>query len=292
VALGYRQTRSHQVVEPEECPILAPDLEAAVVALSRIVAIVPRAPRGRYELHLGEEGLALCVHAERGEAGPGARWLGRVLEDLPRVTACELVSPDGIRYVLAEGRVTRGGLAYSPGVFAQGHGALAPRLAAAVADLAKPAHQAILELHAGAGLFTVELCRAARRVVAVEESARACEDARRNLESAGLRAEVHAGAAASVLARLVAARERFDVVVLDPPRTGAAEVLPALADLAPRRIVYVSCDPLTLARDLQDLGARGYLPRALKAFDLFPQTYHLEAACLLERAGQASPLDR
>jgi 23S rRNA (uracil1939-C5)-methyltransferase len=288
VALGYRKARSHEVIEPEECPVLAPPLEAAVLALRRLVAVIPRAPLGRYELLLGDEGVALCVHAEKGGAQAAVRWLRRVLEDIPGVVACAVDDRTGARMVLVDGRVTRGGVAYSPGVFAQGHGALAPRLADETVALAHPAHQRVLELHAGAGHFTVPLARVARRVVAVEEDARACEDLRANLDAAGLRAEVRTGPAEQVLPRLVAAGERFDVAVLDPPRRGALEALAALCDLGPPRIVYVSCDPMTLARDVLELGTRGWVPTQVRAFDLFPQTFHVEAVCLLERAGRSA----
>jgi 23S rRNA (uracil1939-C5)-methyltransferase len=283
--LGYRMARSRELVEPQECPVLAPALEQAVLALRRLVALAPRAPRGRYELHLGDEGLALCIHVEAG-AGPAAvRWLRHVLEEAPGVTACAVEEAGGLRFTLREGRVTRAGLGYSPGVFAQGHGNLALRLTETVVAMARPAHKRVLELHAGAGQFTIPLARLARRIVAVEENRRACDDLRANLEAAGLRGEVHAGTAEEVLEELCRARARFDVAVLDPPRQGAAQALPGLCDLAPARIVYVSCDPMTLARDLQTLGSRGWLTRAIRTLDLFPQTYHVETVCLLERMG-------
>jgi 23S rRNA (uracil1939-C5)-methyltransferase len=284
-ALGYRRARSHEVVEPLECPILATPLEAAVLALRRLVEVVPGAPRGRYELHLGDEGVALCLFVERGGAAKAQGWLGWVLEDVPRVAACAVEEEGGLRVVLREGQVTRAGVAYGPGVFAQGHRELAARLADAVVAWAAPNRRSVLELFAGAGHLTLPLARHARRLVAVEASARAAADARRNLAAAGLSCEVRTGAAEKVLPELCRSGVRFDVVVLDPPRRGAPEVLPALADLAPARIVYVSCDPMTLARDLTALGATGYQARAVRSFDLFPQTFHLEVVCLLERAG-------
>ena len=75
----------------------------------------------------------------------------------------------------------------------------------------------------------------------------------------------------------------LDVVVLDPPRTGAQGVLPALLARKPKRIVYVSCDPATLSRDLAELLPRGYALRKATAFEMFPQTADLESVVLLER---------
>ncbi|MGH9762776.1 MAG: 23S rRNA (uracil(1939)-C(5))-methyltransferase RlmD, partial [Blastocatellia bacterium] len=74
-----------------------------------------------------------------------------------------------------------------------------------------------------------------------------------------------------------------DLVVLDPPRTGAAEVIPYLIDIAPRRIVYVSCEPTTLARDLRSLIDAGYALARITGYDLFPQTYHVETVAALEK---------
>jgi 23S rRNA (uracil1939-C5)-methyltransferase len=283
-ALGYRKARSHEVLEPEECPILVSALEAAVLALRRLVAVVPGAPRGRYELNQGEEGVALSISVDRGSAD-AAGWLRWVLDDIPGVAAAAVEDAQGVRVVLREGKVTRFGVGYGPGIFAQGHALLSARLAEAVVALARPAKRSVLELYSGAGHFTLPLARLARRLVAVEENPRAAEDARANLAAAGLKADVRVGAAEKVLPSLAKAGERFEVVVMDPPRQGAAPALGPLCDIAPTRLVYISCDPMTLARDLQSLGASGYVPQAIRSFDLFPQTFHLEVVCLLERAG-------
>ncbi len=79
-------------------------------------------------------------------------------------------------------------------------------------------------------------------------------------------------------------------MVLDPPRTGAGrEVVEAIADLGPRKVVYVACDPAALARDIATFAERGYTLTALRAFDLFPHTHHLEAVATLEPAAQPGP---
>ena len=77
--------------------------------------------------------------------------------------------------------------------------------------------------------------------------------------------------------------ESADVVVLDPPRTGAKKAVAGIVDLAPRRIVYVACDPAALARDLASFGARGYALAGLRAFALFPMTHHVECVAVLVR---------
>jgi tRNA/tmRNA/rRNA uracil-C5-methylase (TrmA/RlmC/RlmD family) len=137
-----------------------------------------------------------------------------------------------------------------------------------------------LDLYAGVGLFAGALAPYVRRVVLVESSAQAVADARQNLRDLpGV--EAHEGRVDAVLARL--GLGRADLVVLDPPRDGAGPaVMAAVAALRPRRVAYVSCDPASLARDLRAAGEHGYRLSALRAFDLFPMTAHVECVALLE----------
>ncbi len=137
----------------------------------------------------------------------------------------------------------------------------------------------VLDLYSGAGTFTLPLAQIAGEVVAVEQSGTALSDLRRNLERAQSWADVIPGDAERALPDL----GRFDIAVVDPPRTGMRPgALDALADTGARRIVYVSCDPSTLARDCDALAHKGYrLTRAVPV-DLFPQTYHVETVAVLD----------
>ncbi len=141
----------------------------------------------------------------------------------------------------------------------------------------------VLDLYAGVGLFAAFVADAVGptgRVVAVEGSHAACQDARLNLPP-GVRVE-H-GPVGRVLA--AAYDEPFDLVVLDPPREGARRpVVEQIVDRAPRAVAYVACDPAALARDLATFAELGYPLRDLRAFDLFPMTHHVECVALLERA--------
>lgn len=282
---GYRGARSHDLATPTECPVLDPVLMVTVLALVRLVDVVPGAAAGRYELLVGDEGIALCAHVAAHEASAAVRWLGRVLEDLPNTAACVVEDDARVRLTLRDARVRRGDVAYSAGVFAQSHAGASSALRDTVVQLARPAGAPVLELFAGAGFFSVPLARAARRLVTVEEHPLACADARANLAAESLRADVRQGIAARQLAQLEREGARFDVVVLDPPRTGAADAMPGICDLSPKRVVYVSCDAMTLARDVTSVKPRGYRVSSLRAFDLFPQTPHVEVVALLERVG-------
>jgi 23S rRNA (uracil1939-C5)-methyltransferase len=143
----------------------------------------------------------------------------------------------------------------------------------------------VIDLYAGVGLFALPLAaRGERDVVAVEWSRAAAEDARWGARRNGLeQVRVVAGDVAAALVGVrPAAGER---IVLDPPRKGVVrEVVALLADRAPEAIVYVSCDPPTLGRDLARFAERGYRADAVHLFDLFPDTFHLETVVRLLRA--------
>lgn len=138
----------------------------------------------------------------------------------------------------------------------------------------------VADLYAGVGTFTLPLAAAAGEVIAVESSAHALSDLRRNLDEARLDAVVIPGDAARELASL----EGVDTVVVDPPRAGLSnEAGRALIEARPARIVYVSCDPTTLARDARLLRESGYRIAGVTPVDLFPQTYHVESVTTLLR---------
>jgi 23S rRNA (uracil1939-C5)-methyltransferase len=141
-----------------------------------------------------------------------------------------------------------------------------------VAALAEPEGMRVLELHCGVGNFTVALAEAAETLVAVERDPGAAEACRANLAARQLDARVIEGDADRP------PRGRYDVVVLDPPRQGAKALFEDDAVWhGTRRIVYVSCDTATLSRDLRLACRRGYRIDQVIAFDMFPQTAHLES---------------
>ncbi|HEY0762940.1 MAG TPA: class I SAM-dependent RNA methyltransferase [Pyrinomonadaceae bacterium] len=147
--------------------------------------------------------------------------------------------------------------------------------------LADASGESALDLYSGVGLFTLPLARQFKRVVAVEANPAATRFARRNLQDAGL-------SNARVTTATVTDWFRggptpsADFVLLDPPRAGAeSAVIKGILDLHPATISYVSCDPATLARDLKKLIAGGYTLSSIAAFDLFPQTHHVETVARL-----------
>jgi len=147
-----------------------------------------------------------------------------------------------------------------------------------------PAGGPVLDLYAGVGLFALPLAARAERVRGIEIDAGAVGDAERNVERSGHgNVRIERGDVAAVLRGMEAGLD--ERVVLDPPRAGAgADVVRAIARRRPLSIVYVSCDPATLARDLKGFAAEGYVPAAVELFDLFPDTFHLETVVALHRA--------
>jgi 23S rRNA (uracil1939-C5)-methyltransferase len=135
------------------------------------------------------------------------------------------------------------------------------------------------------GLFSLVMAAAGAHVVGVEIVEAAIEAARRNAAENGLASPTfHAGDARKVLAEVLPAGLAPKVLVLDPPRAGAGgKVMRRIARACPERIVYVSCNPTTLARDLVELRPFGYTVTAVQPLDLFPQTYHVETVVALTR---------
>ena len=146
-------------------------------------------------------------------------------------------------------------------------------------------NETVLDLYCGTGTITLCLARHAKKAIGVEIVPQAIEDAKFNAAQNGMEnAEffcMDAGQAAKMLADR---RTRPDVIVVDPPRKGvSADVIEAISAMAPQRMVYVSCDPATLARDLKLLTAAGYTLQPAEAFDLFPRCAHVETVVLLSR---------
>ena len=218
---------------------------------------------------------------------------GRIAKPRDRQTVWSADTPGGNAEVITDFRVprfvTRTVMGHRLQVpyrgFFQANGALLPRLVAAVVEAADPTgRETIADVHCGSGLFSLFLAPHARAVHGIESDGEAVHCARRNHREAGLaNAAFHRGDAGEVLNGIfVAGKRKIDILVLDPPRTGCdSALLSALVDLRPGRIVYVSCNPATQARDIRCLADRGFRLKYLQPFDMFSQTAHIEVVALL-----------
>jgi 23S rRNA (uracil1939-C5)-methyltransferase len=145
--------------------------------------------------------------------------------------------------------------------------------------------KAAIDLYSGVGLFTLPLARRFDQVTAVEANSRAVDYAQRNLDAAELENVEVANMSVAEWLKHWLGFERPEFLLLDPPRTGAESgVIEGILSVAPQKICYVSCDPATLARDLNKLLAGGYLLDSIVAFDMFPQTHHVETVARLSHS--------
>jgi len=296
--LGYREGGEVTVIEPVRCEVLAPALDAARVLLAERLA--PHLG-GVGELHLSltelPDASGTHVVARLGSADPQPSSFYGAIEALVRdgslAGATVRVGGAGVAKVYCDrparsrdfdGRL----LAAEVGSFRQAHLAASSELGARVLGWARAEGEHVLELFAGHGHFTLALASRARTVVAVELDAGAVRALTENARAHRLDLEARAEDAAAFLATLerevrAKKRARPSVVVLDPPRAGAAACVPGLASLAPDRVVYVSCDAPTLARDAARLASSGLVLREIALIDLFPDTLHVELVALFGR---------
>lgn len=282
--IGYRQLHSNRVIPIGECIVLVQPLREAWVALRACLASSLRGG-GEIQLQLtGAERVVVDLRADDDQR-PELFEACERLCDLPVVAGVTLrTKGDGHAASWGETRVAiqagDSGLLEGPaGTFSQANDRVNEKLIEAVVRLAEPQGLRVLELHCGIGNFTVGLAAQASALVAVEQEPLAAQACQRNLKRLGRKARVTVGDANQP------PKGRYDVVVLDPPRQGAKALFEGSAVLpGPKRLVYVSCDTATLARDLQLATAKGYRIDRLIGFDMFPQTAHLESLVRLVRA--------
>jgi len=290
---GLRRHRSHDVMPISDCPIAHPLIEAAAVTGRRwpgtVFVEVAAAP--------GSGQRAVIVAGDATEPGIAADTVLSVpagRPGRPGRPGSRVRHGDGYLRQRAAGRSWR----VSAAGFWQVHPGAADTLAAAVLDALRPQPgEVALDLYCGAGLFAGVLAAAvgpSGAVIGIEADAAAVRDARRNLRATPW-ARVHRGDAAVLLARN--GLSGASLAVLDPPRAGVARPVinvlsaPSRAGVSGRarradrisRIAYVSCDPATLARDVAAFAGYGWTLGALRAFDAFPMTHHVECLATLVR---------
>jgi 23S rRNA (uracil1939-C5)-methyltransferase len=248
--VGYFERGTHQVCDVAECGVLIPELEQALEAVRAQIEVDPGITAEEIEAVAGDDGVSLAPPVAGFETKDITRKIGN---ETYRFSARSFFQ---INHDLLESLV-----AYALST-AEGHSAV--------------------DLYSGVGLFTVPLARRFTEVVGVESNPNAAEYARQNSKRAGLEN-----------ARVITARvsewlrepemKATDFLLLDPPRTGVeSTAIPGIVELNARRITYVSCDPATLARDLKELLGHDYVIDAIRAFDMFPQTHHVEAVVHLK----------
>ncbi len=266
--IGFYPPKSKQITDVASCPQLDSKLQE-VLAIVRKHLLPALRHRGEIELLLGEDGrVHVAVHGTVAPKG---------LKDLAAEDSIAGVRNGKTLHGSAAVEL-EGGIFGSADGFAQasraGNLALCDKVAALIGDVAG---KEILELYAGSGNFT-RLFEGAKRVVAVESAA----IAKTPKDVDWRQAEV-----VETLETMVSAKERFDVVLLDPPRSGAKEAMAGIAALEPKTVIYVSCDVATLSRDIEALCELGYSAESAHPVDLMPQTSHVEVVLVLRRTADS-----
>ncbi len=264
--IGFHRAQSNRIEAIRNCPVLVPELDRELEVLAERVArgeVDLDADEVEWELAIGDEGGARSLRVDSNSASETAR----------RKESDEVflrVGPDRV--------------AISEGGFFQANASLRNLLVDRVIESSTASRtESLIELYAGAGFFTLSLAGRFEKVVSVESDRLAVSDLEANLAHAHrVNVEVVRGRVEASLADF--ANRRPDVLFLDPPRTGLARgAAERLAAVGASRIVYLSCNPASLSRDLAGLRVAGYRLDSVEAFDLFPQTPHVEALAVLER---------
>ncbi len=283
--LGFFGRRSHTRVAVESCPALTGPLEPLPGLLA---AALGAGLKDVEEVHLLEVGgqVAVSVHLKGAAKARFGEVLGGLIRE-GRLAGAVVAPGEGKGGVEVHGQAVleEDGVLYRPDGFAQANAAVNRELVARAVDALEPlAGQTVLELYSGNGNFTFPIAARGAQVVAVESapvSVQLAQQAARAKGLAGVR--FVQGDAQKVADGLVREGQRFDRLLLDPPRTGAPGIGALASKLLVSRLVYVACDPAALARDAGELWSHGFRPVSLQVFDLFPQTRHVEAVLCLGR---------
>jgi len=297
-ALGYFLPESSVIVPIDECPVLSPRLAHTFAQLQEM-ARAGRLPEGIQEIEAfadsADDTIALNVAFEKFPK-PAAELASAFREALPEIESLLLLDQKKNRFELTgPGYLTHEAGGYK---FRVSHLSFFQVNRFLIEDLLKTvtanAHGALaLDLYSGVGFFTLPLAETFQRVVSVDANLAATRDLYANAEIAGVTIISHNEHAEEFLKKT---EERPEFVVLDPPRAGlGAEAAEKLAELGAKEIVYLSCDPSTLARDLAVLTGSPRKPKEITGpgiryqivemhlFDLFPQTFHIETLVRLRR---------
>lgn len=295
---GFHAAGSHRIVPLPEggCPVLTPLLNRIVDLVVRIISRSP-APGTVPQVDVahgdGDDPVVVVHLLERGGEGMPAFLSESFASDLPecslmiqrgRKNSLALLRGDGaLSYRLGEDRSSPS-LRVSGGGFFQGNLSQNRRMVAVVAEMVDSlSPSSLLDLYCGNGNFSLAAAAATTRVTGVEEYGGGIADARLNGVALGIEPELIVSDAAEAVTRFVSDGRRFDLVIVDPPRTGALEVYRMLPALGPKAVISISCDPATQLRDLRSLVDAGYRMERAIMVDLFPQTFHVESIVLMKR---------
>ena len=309
---GFFRAGTHDVVENDRCRILPEEMDKVK---ELVIAHMNRFSIPAYD-ETTHKGLVRHIYVRRGVVSgqvlvclavngrklPHAGELVSALKEVPVFSTLVLsVNTKPGNTILGDECIPLYGAGYiedtlcglnfrlSPRSFYQVNHHQAQRLYACAIEQAQiTKNDTVLDLYCGVGTITLAMAKAAGKVIGVEVVDQAVEDARENAKRNGIdNVEFFCGDAGAAALELERQGIRADVAVVDPPRKGLnADTIEALTRMSPRRIVYVSCDPATMARDVALLKERGYRVENATAADLFPRCAHVESIVCLTRCNE------
>lgn len=308
-AVGFYRARTHEVIECEHCLLVKPVADAAAEALReymqscRVAGYDEKTGRGLVRhlyIRSNAAGESLVCVLVNGDKLPKEDRLVTLLRDAcPKCTGIVLgtntkkgnvILGDRYRTLWGSDRLedTLCGKTFRLSVpsFYQVNRVQAERLYAKAIEFAGlTGQETVLDLYCGAGTITLALSDHAKKVLGAEIVPEAIDDARENAARNGVKnAEFFCGDASDVAKKLARENLRPDVITVDPPRKGlAADVVESIAEMQPGRVVYVSCDSATMARDVKRLADLGYTAQRACAVDMFPRADHVETVVLLSK---------
>jgi 23S rRNA (uracil1939-C5)-methyltransferase len=284
LVLGFFRAGSHEVIPAGECPVLHEPLRRLLPHLARILSAQRRGLRDLRSLQLASDwsGKLTRLSFQGTVARLSPPWLLREeLAHLAQDEGMELIFPGKGEKGLALGEGKRSLLATGE-TFTQVNLRQNVNLIREVLSLAATVRgEEVLDLYCGIGNLSLPLAEAGAKVVGVDSNPSSIRCARKNAARLGVEnLSFQTGKAEETVAALAGKGKGFGLVVMNPPRSGARETVRELRSLSAPRVVMVSCDPATFARDTALLGEAGYRLEKLRALDLFPQTFHVETVAL------------
>lgn len=299
--IGFYRAGSHFVIDIADiCPIAVPAVNVLIAELRSLLESFPEPDKiPQLDIATGEDGSSIVVvhyigadpRAVSGFIAANRRLVGSAdglwLQCGRKETLTAVWGADSLTYRVpagGRGEVSTLDLLFSRGGFSQVNYRQNEVLVGTVLEWAElGGTERVLDLYCGNGNISLPLALHSSRVVGVEEYRPSLADAAKNchIHSIG-NAAFECSDVVKWLQKAVAAGEHYDLVVLDPPREGAKEAMPLISRLQPRAIIYISCDPATMARDLALIKKHGFDCAKSRPVDMFPQTYHLESVTLLK----------
>ncbi|MGN0682120.1 MAG: 23S rRNA (uracil(1939)-C(5))-methyltransferase RlmD [Oscillospiraceae bacterium] len=308
LACGFFSERSHRVIPIEDCA-LQPKIFSEIThfVLERMrelrISVYNEEKHEGVVRHIflrkGHQSGEICVVLVARRKVPEFDRLAHDLRaQFPEITGVVLnINPDKTNVILGEREILLSGkpeisdtmcgvpVEISPKSFYQVNTPAAENLYRQAAEFAQPSGKLLLDLYCGAGTIGLSMAKEASKIIGAEIVPEAVENAKQNAARCGItNAEFICADAGQAAQQLAERGLKPDVILLDPPRKGCGEeALSACVSMQPERIVMISCNPATAAKDCRFLSENGYEVQTVRAFDLFPRTKHTECVCLLNR---------